>query len=360
MNATSLPLDVPAWRKERRAALIARRMALGPDEQRRSDERITELLIHGFPLLRGLAIGFYWPFNGEVDPRVAVHRFRAQGARTALPVVVAKATPLEFREWTPGVATQPGVFGLPVPQSAKLIPEALLMPPVGVDASGFRLGYGGGYFDRTLASLSPQPLKIGLAREVSRIDTIHPQAHDIPMDFVITEAGIHEVTPSGLKLIEELALADRSARRIREKRQKMSDDELTTLLNTLLEAERAGAKVVSAYLDEIALAPEARAQLLEVQRDESRNSAVLIRLLRHLRAEPSKATGQFLQMALAMHGDRARLEFLNRGQAWVARRIAAALPRISDAVIRDEMQAMHDSHIVNIAVCDALLENVAP
>jgi 5-formyltetrahydrofolate cyclo-ligase len=359
MNASTLPPDVPAWRKEQRAALIARRMALAAGEQRRADERITELLIHGFPLLRGLTIGFYWPFNGEVDPRVAVHRFRAQGARTALPVVVAKAAPLEFREWTPGVATQPGVFGLPVPQSPKVIPEALLMPPVGFDSQGFRLGYGGGYFDRTLASLSPQPLKIGLGRELSRIETIHPQAHDIPMDFVITETGVHEVTPSGLQLLEELAAADRSARRIREQRQKMSDGELTSFLNTLLEAERAGAKVVSAYLDEIDLGPDARTRLLQVQRDESRNSAVLIRLLRRMRAEPSRATGQFLQMALALRDDRARLEFLNRGQAWVARRIAAALPRISDTFIRDEMQAMHDSHVLNIGVCDRLLEKVA-
>jgi 5,10-methenyltetrahydrofolate synthetase len=359
MNATPIPPDVATWRKERRAELIARRMALTADEQRRSDERITDLLVHGFPHLRDLTIGFYWPFNGEVDPRVAVHRFRTQGARTALPVVIAKATPLEFREWTPGVATQPGVFGLPVPQSPKAVPDVLLMPPVGVDMHGYRLGYGGGYFDRTLASLTPQPLKIGLAREVSRIDTIHPQPHDVPMDFVITEGGIHEVTDAGLRLVEELGAVDARARRIREQRLNMSAGELTAFLNTLLEAERAGAKVISAYLDEIALAPDARARLLEVQRDESRNSAVLIGLLRRVSAEPTRGTGQFLQMALAVQGDRARLEFLNRGQAWVARRIAAALPRISDAFIRDEMQAMHDSHILNIGVCDALLEKVA-
>ena len=186
-------MDVPAWRKARRAELIALRKAIAPAVQRAEDERIAQLLLAGFPQLARLNLGFYWPFNGEVDPRVAVHRLRTLGARTALPVVVAKNAPLDFREWTPGVATVPGVFGLPVPQSESIIPDALLMPPVGFDAAGYRLGYGGGYFDRTLASLSPQPLKIGLARGVSRIDTIHPQPHDIPMDFVITADAIFQV-----------------------------------------------------------------------------------------------------------------------------------------------------------------------
>jgi 5-formyltetrahydrofolate cyclo-ligase len=355
MDGTITPPDVAAWRKEMRAQLIARRMAVPADEQRRADERITELVVHGFPMLRSLTLGFYWPFKGEVDPRVAIHRFREQGARTALPVVLGKGLPLEFREWKPGVETQPGVFGLPVPQSPRVVPDALLMPPVGFDARGYRLGYGGGYFDRTLASLRPQPLKIGIAREVSRIDTIHPQPHDVPMDFVITPIGIHEVTDSGLRLVEELAAADRRARKIREQRFVMSHEELASLLNTLLEAERAGAKVVSAYLDEMDLPADARARLIAVQRDEARNSAVLIGLLRGLHVEPSRATGPFLEAALAVKGRRARLEFLNRGQAWVGRRIAAALPRISDAGIRAEMQAMHDSHALNIGICDGIL-----
>ena len=193
-------MDVAAWRKSRRAELIALRKALDEGTRRAEDARIAELLLAGFPMLAGMTIGFYWPFNGEVDPRVAVLRLRERGARAALPVVVEKNAPLEFREWTPGVATVPGVFGLPVPQSPRVVPDAVLMPPVGFDAAGYRLGYGGGYFDRTLAALSPQPLKIGVAREVSRIETIHPQPHDIPMDFVITPRGIHEVTREGLRL----------------------------------------------------------------------------------------------------------------------------------------------------------------
>jgi 5-formyltetrahydrofolate cyclo-ligase len=193
-------MDVMAWRKARRAELIALRKAIDPHVRHAEDARIAEFLLAGFPMLANMTVGFYWPFNGEVDPRVAILRLRERGARAALPVVIEKNAPLEFREWTPDVATVPGVFGLPVPQSAKVTPDAVLMPPVGFDARGYRLGYGGGYFDRTLAAVAPQPLKIGIAREVSRIDTIHPQPHDIAMDFVITPIGIHEVTAEGLRL----------------------------------------------------------------------------------------------------------------------------------------------------------------
>jgi 5,10-methenyltetrahydrofolate synthetase len=349
-------MDVTAWRRQRRAELIARRKALPPDAMRRSDELITEFLVRGFPMIEGLTLGFYWPFNGEVDPRVAAYRFRARGARTALPVVVAKHAPLEFREWSPGVATVPGVFGLPVPQTPAVIPEVVLIPPVGFDEGGFRLGYGGGYFDRTLAHLTPQPLKIGLARAESRMKTIHPQPHDIPMDFVITEAGIHEVGASGLKTLDDLSAVAARAELVREARRPLTPAELAALLNTLLEAERAGAKVVAAFISQLSLDAAAQASLVSIQRDESRNCAVLIGLLHHIQAFPSRATGNFLQAALAIEGDRERLAFLNRGQAWVARRVAAALPRITDPRVRDEMQAMHDSHLVNIGVCEKLLE----
>lgn len=209
--------DIAAWRKARRAELIGRREALPLEARRDSDQLIGTLLLEGFPLLEQLTLGFYWPFKGEVDPRVALLRLRGRGTVAALPVVVAKGSALEFREWYPDVETDPGVFGLPVPRTPKVVPDALLMPPVGFDAQGYRLGYGGGYFDRTLASLSPRPLAIGIARELSRIETIRPQAWDVPMDFVVTEAGIHEVREARLHRIAP-ASADAAARVLRERR----------------------------------------------------------------------------------------------------------------------------------------------
>ena len=83
------------------------------------------------------------------------------------------------------------------------MPQALLIPPVGFDARGYRLGYGGGYFDRTLTEMTPQPLKIGVAFEISRIESIHPQAYDIPLDFFVTERCIYRNAPAGLEEIKD-------------------------------------------------------------------------------------------------------------------------------------------------------------
>ena len=195
---------VTEWRKARRAELLAQREAVPEEKRRALNETITAHIVAGFPQLRDTIIGLYWPFRGEFDPRFAIRHFRGLGARAALPQVVEKRTPLRFLEWWPGVELDTsGVYGIPVPVGTQVVtPGALLIPPIGFDAQGYRLGYGGGYFDRTLASLDPQPLKIGVAFEISRIETIRPQPHDIPMDFIVTEAGIHRVGPDGLQRME--------------------------------------------------------------------------------------------------------------------------------------------------------------
>jgi len=185
-----IPDDVKQWRKAERARLLALREAMAADERRAHNETITRRLIDGFPQLAGMTVGFYWPLRGEFDARIAMLHLRKLGARTALPVVVQKGAPLQFRLWWPGAPTTVGVYDLPVPETEVVVPQALLMPPIGFDAQCYRLGYGGGFFDRTLAAMSPQPLKIGVAFELSRIATIRPQPHDIPMDLVITERGI--------------------------------------------------------------------------------------------------------------------------------------------------------------------------
>ena len=193
-----------AWRRARRAALVARRLAAGASTRRRWSARIADLLRGGFASLTARPVGVYAPFRGEPDVRAAVDHWRRAGATTALPVVTSRAAPLEFRVFRPGTRMRKGVFGLPIPQGTPaVLPDALLIPMVGFDARGYRLGHGGGYFDRTLATLAPPPLKIGIAFELSRMATIRPQDHDIPMDFVVTEAGIHAVTSAGLELVTD-------------------------------------------------------------------------------------------------------------------------------------------------------------
>jgi 5-formyltetrahydrofolate cyclo-ligase len=95
-----------------------------------------------------------------------------------------------------------GVYDIPVPRDTEaLLPDVLLMPPVGIDAQGFRLGYGGGYFDRTLAAMARKPVCIATAFDLSRIDTLDPQAHDVRMDFVVSETGILQCLPDGMRAV---------------------------------------------------------------------------------------------------------------------------------------------------------------
>jgi Domain of unknown function (DUF6306) len=136
----------------------------------------------------------------------------------------------------------------------------------------------------------------------------------------------------------------------------MPRDELGRLLNQLLEAERAGAKLLAAYLDELPPGTGDWVGLRAVQRDEARNCAVLIHYLLEAEVAPSMATGDFYRKGLEIRGWRERFEFLNRGQRWVARRIADALPRIAPSGGKSALQEMHESHLVNIALCEQLLD----
>ena len=203
--------EVKQWRRTERQWLLALREAV-PDALRlERNAAVTALLEHGFPLLRQMTVGFCWPYKGEFDARFLIHALRPHGARAALPEVVARDTPLVFREWWPGVAMTPRVFDLPVPDDTSVVlPHALLIPPVGFDSRGYRLGYGGGYFDRTLAARPVQPLKIGVAFEISRIPTIRPQPHDVPMDFIVTETGILAVDRKGLLPVDAAECAERA------------------------------------------------------------------------------------------------------------------------------------------------------
>ena len=141
---------------------------------------------------------------------------------------------------------------------------------------------------------------------------------------------------------------------------RMGIEEIGALLNTLLEAERAGAAVLTLFSRQLELGPLARAELRRIQRDESHNCGVLIRLLGALGVESSHATGDFVNKALAVEGAVPRLQYLNRGQAWVERRIAEALPRIDDARARRALEAMRVSHLANMAACEALITGTRP
>jgi 5-formyltetrahydrofolate cyclo-ligase len=114
---------------------------------------------------------------------------KAHGGQIALPVVVTKSAALEFWRWYPGMPMRTGIWNIPTPAERELLmPNAVIAPLVGFDESGFRLGYGGGYFERTLGAASPRPFAIGLGYADSALRTIYPQAHDIPMNLIVTDA----------------------------------------------------------------------------------------------------------------------------------------------------------------------------
>lgn len=182
--------DVAAWRAAERARLIAARVAVTPAERRCAVAAVSAALRPRLAQLPEPVIGFYWPFRGELDLRGLVEELCAGGAVAALPVVTCKAAPLQFWRWRPGAPLDRGVWNIPIPaRRDPITPSVLLVPLVGFDANCYRLGYGGGYYDRTLAACKPRPLAIGVGFARCQIGTIRPQLHDVPMDEVITEAG---------------------------------------------------------------------------------------------------------------------------------------------------------------------------
>ena len=113
---------------------------------------------------------------------------RDRGSRLALPVIVEREQPLVFREWSPGSLMTQGVWNVPMPESGEaVLPDLLVVPLVGFDAQGYRLGYGGGFYDRTIAAMPAKPRTIGVGFELGRLETIYPQPHDIPLERIITE-----------------------------------------------------------------------------------------------------------------------------------------------------------------------------
>lgn len=183
-------IDVASWRKAKRAELIAARVAVPVAERKRVAEEVASALDELIDFDQAPVVSIYWPFQGELNLRDWMHAAHQRGAGIALPVVEAKAQPLVFREWSPGCKMERGIWKIPVPSgSATVTPDVVISPLVGYDPGCFRLGYGGGFFDRTLAALSSRPRVIGVGHPCAAIPTIHPQPHDIPMDFIVTGKG---------------------------------------------------------------------------------------------------------------------------------------------------------------------------
>ena len=188
--------DVARWRKAERQRLRAERDGMSVADRVAVGEALCAHLLRflgdRFGSLEGRVFSGYWPIKGEPDLRPVLTSLHRAGARVALPLVEVKQAPLVFRRWTPETKMVRGDWNIPVPppEAEAVVPEIALAPVVGWSEGAFRLGYGGGYFDRTLAALSPRPFTIGIGLQAARLATIYPQPHDIRLDVILTEAGL--------------------------------------------------------------------------------------------------------------------------------------------------------------------------
>ena len=187
--------DVARWRTAERKRLREERRTLSSSQRTIARAAmmagLDRLFAAHFAGIGDVVVAFYWPIKDEPDLRPLMVEMQASGRSIALPLVETRAAPLVFRLWTPETRMERGHWNIPVPprDAPEVMPDVVLAPLMGWDSEGYRLGYGGGYFDRTLAALSPRPFSIGVGIAAAQLPTIFPQPHDIPMDVILTERG---------------------------------------------------------------------------------------------------------------------------------------------------------------------------
>lgn len=187
--------DWAGWRQAQRQQLVARRQSLTASKRIAAEQQVHQYLLSILAPLPAAVISFYMPIRGELNCQPLIEALLKSGWQATLPKIIAKDAALQFRQWTAETEMQPETWQIPVPQNTRpLIPEVLLIPLVGFDRQLHRLGNGGGFYDRSLASITPKPLAIGVGLESLQLENIQPQPHDIAMDFVVTEQGIYSHT----------------------------------------------------------------------------------------------------------------------------------------------------------------------
>lgn len=188
--------NLDAAKKSCRAHAVAARAQAARLAGEEAGERLAAL-VDALALPAGVVVAGYWPMGDEIDPRPLMLEMAARGHPLALPVVIGRGQPLEFRAWAPGDELEPGLHGTVHPQAlaAVLAPVAVLVPLLAFDRHGGRLGYGGGYYDRTLEILRARShvFAIGVAFSAQEVTNVPRDGHDQGLDAVATEAGVLEM-----------------------------------------------------------------------------------------------------------------------------------------------------------------------
>jgi 5-formyltetrahydrofolate cyclo-ligase len=178
--------DLDAAKRTAREAASARRHGL---DARTAGEALALHVLRDLPPAAGAIVSGYWPIGDEIDVRPLLRALHDRGHRVALPVTPRRGEPLSFRGWQPGDALIPERFGTMRPIGDPLVPDVLLIPLLAFDAAGRRLGYGGGFYDRTLAGL-PGRFRLGCAFAVQQVDAVPVGPYDMRLDAVATENGV--------------------------------------------------------------------------------------------------------------------------------------------------------------------------
>jgi 5-formyltetrahydrofolate cyclo-ligase len=177
--------------------LIDQRLNL-PDRLQRADA-LQQVMRFWLLQRPDTVIGAYWPIKGEFDPLPALHRWKEDGElqgtpqrrRIGLPVIDKQRKTLSFHAWYPGCPMEEDAYGIPKPKDTEVLtPTLLFVPCVGYAAGGYRLGYGGGFYDRTLAELQPKPFTVGLGYGCGYVDEFEPEPHDLPLDAILNDHGV--------------------------------------------------------------------------------------------------------------------------------------------------------------------------
>lgn len=192
------------WRHAVRRALLGWRAALdGATHKYLSDQ----IRLHFSAFLEdrpGATVGFYWPIQNEIDLRPVIESHLKAGGKAALPVVPGKDLPMVFHTWTSDTEMAPGFARIPEPIGTNEVqPHIVLAPLVGFDRAGYRLGYGGGFFDRTLATLKRKPLVVGIGFAATQLEDIIPHEYDVPVDVVITDQGTRYISEQAVSEVEK-------------------------------------------------------------------------------------------------------------------------------------------------------------
>ncbi len=183
-------------KKDLRRQLITQRLQLG-DRLQRGEllQQVMRIWLVGRP---DAVVGAYWPIKGEFDPLPALHRWKEDGElldqpqprMIGLPVVDKVHKSMTFHAWFPGCPMEEDDYGIPKPKDTDIIaPTLLFVACVGYAPGGYRLGYGGGFYDRLLATLSPRPMTVGLSYAQGFLPDFEPEAHDLPLDAILNENG---------------------------------------------------------------------------------------------------------------------------------------------------------------------------